>query len=544
MRMNIFRYIILTSILIIGVNATAQTYQWLEDKSEVTLSVELNKTKLAIEDNQSRMHGGGPMRIALLYPLELSLDTVGIRQKTGSEDLQIKKFTIGAIGSYGIIVRFKDFYIPQGAKLYVYNEINSQYAITYTNKDNPRGGRYPLEVLSGEKIIMEYVAPKDLKENPRFLIDEIGYKYKELNENSYTDSGLLKFNDASNSCMMNINCEEASNWSDQKKGVVRIRVKIGSSFFTSTGVLVNNTNKDRAPYILSAHHCFYEGVKKADMSTAEFWFNYEFPACDNETREPVANILTGADFLVDIPLDGGSDGALVKIAKEIPETWNVYFNGWDRSNGSTYFKNGAVIHHPAGDVKKISFYTSQLTSTTWTAGPTAAPDAHWLVHYSDGATAGGSSGSPIYNEQGFVVGTLTGGSSTCSSLVDPDYFGKLWYHWDKYADTDQHMQPYLDPKNSGVTQLAGMYNDGSGGDSHKQANFYAHFYDNEMTVYSRNNKMSQILVTDLSNRVLFKQRVSEINSYTISSSSSWANGVYILTVKMNNGTTSSIKILK
>jgi hypothetical protein len=67
-------------------------------------------------------------------------------------------------------------------------------------------------------------------------------------------------------------------------------------------------------------------------------------------------------------------------------------------------------------------------------------------------TYGGSSGSPIFNQDGLIVGTLTGGGSYCSTPNSPDYYGKFSYHWDKYA---QKFQTYLDPDTTGTLVLQG-----------------------------------------------------------------------------------------
>jgi hypothetical protein len=76
-----------------------------------------------------------------------------------------------------------------------------------------------------------------------------------------------------------------------------------------------------------------------------------------------------------------------------------------------------------------------------------------------GVTEGGSSGSPLFNSQGKLIGTLTGGDASCDSiyLTKPDYFGKLWYHWDKTGTVDSlQLRPWLDPQNSGILDMNGL----------------------------------------------------------------------------------------
>src|SRR5690606_34279814 len=125
---------------------------------------------------------------------------------------------------------------------------------------------------------------------------------------------------------------------------------------------------------------------------------------------------------------------------------------------------GASIHHPAGDIKKISTYSSNLVSDTW-GGPAGT---HWRVTWTanasgHGVTEGGSSGSPIFNAAGRIIGTLTGGSSFCNAPSNPDYYGKMSYHWTSNPGDD--LSTYLAP-GSAATTLDGTNQPcgGGGGD--------------------------------------------------------------------------------
>jgi PKD repeat protein len=60
------------------------------------------------------------------------------------------------------------------------------------------------------------------------------------------------------------------------------------------------------------------------------------------------------------------------------------------------------------------------------------------------------------NSQGYIVGTLTGGSSFCNALSSPDQYGKMSYHWTSNGTaSNRQLKPWLDPTNSGVLTLAG-----------------------------------------------------------------------------------------
>ena len=94
---------------------------------------------------------------------------------------------------------------------------------------------------------------------------------------------------------------------------------------------------------------------------------------------------------------------------------------------------------------------------------------HWSVVWvattnGHGVTEGGSSGSPIFNSTGLIIGTLTGGLSACSAGEagtgtgpdEYDIYGKFFKHWDANGSTsDKQLKPWLDPAGSNPTTLSG-----------------------------------------------------------------------------------------
>ena len=86
---------------------------------------------------------------------------------------------------------------------------------------------------------------------------------------------------------------------------------------------------------------------------------------------------------------------------------------------------------------KISTYGKYPTeSATWRnrdTWQTGAKNAHWNVIYDatpngHGVTEGGSSGSPLFNSNGLIIGTLSGGNSSCEDPEGINLYGKLSFH--------------------------------------------------------------------------------------------------------------------
>lgn len=438
-------------------------------KQAVQVPVDFSVEDLKVVDAW-RVSQGAPMRVAKSIPVAFDLNrdaewiTLPDGRKIGQLHLQAK-------GAIALILYYSDFYIPQGAQLYIYNADKTQVLGAYTERTHPQNGVFATQPVAGDELVLEYV-PAPSGEKPLVKISEIGYGYNHLS----IAGGIDKAPGAgsSKSCEVNVNCEEGADWQIQKKGVVQMLQYIDKATYICTGALVNNTAKDKKPYILSAFHCSQnmDGTAEAtdkDLLKWIFIFHEERPGCDNESEPKQLPALIGCTRKVAIPIEEGSDGLLLLLTDAIPATYDVFFNGWDRTN--TPSLSGVGLHHPAGDYMKISTYGNYPTeSVTWNnsdVGATGAVNAHWNVTFDatpngHGVTEGGSSGSPLFNSNGLIIGTLSGGNSSCDLPEGLNLYGKLYYHWNKYDQTDssRYMACWLDSLNTGVTSLAGMTQSG------------------------------------------------------------------------------------
>ncbi len=368
---------------------------------------------------------------------------------------KIWKLAIKSSKAEALTLYFENFEIPDGAELFLYNEQKNQILGAYTSSNNNERKLFATELIKGDLVILEYYLPKGVTQKDPFTINEVGYIYRDTE----FDTGSLKAFGDSENCEVNINCVEGESWQQQKKGVARILVKKGDKLSWCTGSLVNNTSIDLQPLFLTANHCG-SGASADDYANWIFYFNYESENCENPVSEPASNSILGASLKASGSTNGGSDFKLLLLNQEVPEDWNPYYNGWDRSMVAS--SSGVGIHHPFGDIKKISTYTSPLVSSVYD-GSSENPDGmFWRVNWSEttnghGVTEGGSSGSPIFNTEGLIVGTLTGGTASCTNTSSPDYYGKISYSWESNGNEDvDQLKPFLDPGNRGHVKLAGV----------------------------------------------------------------------------------------
>jgi len=349
-------------------------------------------------------------------------------------------------------VYYDNFYLPEGGRLFLYNQSRTQVIGAFTKENNPESGLFATEFIQGEEVTLEYHEAAGMTEKAAISISEVAYAYKDI---EFVYDGLNR--GGAWPCMINVVCEEGDGWEDQIRGVARMSIKIGFYYYWCSGSLINNTSHNRIPYFLSAEHCG-EGASTADRNQWVFYFNYQATTCGG-TWGSSSNSVTGCQLKAKDPVSGfdGADWDLMQLNTTPPVSYNVFYNGWNRENVPG--QHGVGIHHPAGDIKKISTYSNPLVSSTWWNGTAS----HWRVTWSPtvgglSITQGGSSGSPIFDQDGHIMGDLSGGyeSNSCSN-PSPSWYGKVWWAWDQDGNTSStRLKDWLDPTNTGETKIPGL----------------------------------------------------------------------------------------
>lgn len=436
---------------------------------------------------------------AYAISVEADIDTENSgKWQTLSDGSKIWRLSIKIDGAKALGLYYDAFRLPSDGELFIYNHDKSQVIGGFTNLNNHESGVFANELIIGEFLTLEY--HQKSSGTPIIHINEIAYCFRGV-DNLYEQRD---FGDSDN-CQVNPECSEGDNWRDIIRSACRISVKTGNTYGWCSGAMINNTAQDCKPYILTADHCGYGQNQNAYASTQDlnqwvFYFNFESGQCENPQSSPGTNAsMVGASLLAHSNENGSinntSDFFLVELNNVIPNEYGAYAAGWDRTN--TASSSGVSIHHPSGDIKKISTYTQNLTTSGWNGNGST----HWRVRWSatengHGVTEGGSSGSPIFNSNGQIIGDLSGGSSFCTFTNGRDLYGKLSYSWSPNgASNNEMLKPWLDPTNSGVTTL-----DGKACGKTIFSNFYG-AYENVVTggnnqyYYSGTNNASEYLWT-------------------------------------------------
>lgn len=405
-----------------------------------------------------------PMTAGEVIAVNYNLIKEGVRTLL-TDGTVVYRMKIRGRNAKSLYLFFSQFDIPKGAKLYIYNPDKSIVLGAYTAETNPSGGEFAVEPVLGEELILEYEAPQDL-ELPRIVVDGVGYLYYRYEAHAiYQKAGE---DEERTGCQEEANCELGKDWDDQKNSIVQILIKKDGMISLCSGTLLNNTNKDFKPYIITAGHCaaYKEGeydFKESDLNRWVFTFHYIKPSCSRSTIGSIeAKSLVGCRKRVYLPMDKYSDGMLLELNEQIPLDYRVYYSGWDRR--ASIPKSGVSLHHPMGDAMKISVFDKTPEVGKWDGYNKGTDNAHLIMSFTHGETEGGSSGGGLFDATSKkLVATLTGGEETVKCLsTSRSWYGRLSYHWNYFIGqgNDKRMDIYLDPKTQGNAEvLEGTYRD-------------------------------------------------------------------------------------
>jgi subtilisin-like proprotein convertase family protein len=392
----------------------------------------IDMARLIREDSLNQNTKDIPWRFGENMEVDYSPKNSG-RWDTLSDNSRLWRLAVQSEGALTINLTFDQFKLPVGATMFIYNSDHTEVIGSFTAENNQETGMFAATLVPGDKMTVEYNEPLNLPEPGSFRLMRVTHGYKDA-------FAAMRAFGSSGSCEVNVNCPDGATWQTTKRSVVML--VSGSSGFCS-GALINNTGNNQTPYILTANHCY------SDPSTWIFWFNWESPTCANPASSPTYQSVSGATLKAK---RDNSDFCLVQIngTNPLASITNPVFAGWDRS--ANIPMGGIGIHHPAGDIKKISFDDDILEATSYAlATGTNALRADWDRI---GVTEGGSSGSPLFDPNHHIVGQLYGGPSSCSSTGanTSDFYGRFFASWTGTSATDR-LSDWLDPTNTGVSFL-------------------------------------------------------------------------------------------
>lgn len=339
-------------------------------------------------------------------------------------------------------IHFTDVSLPSNAALYVYSEKGRAFG-PYTAAD----GEFWSHTIFGSQAYVQLrffgePSESDL-ENLRFNIADIGHlgaKFllpliQEPEIRGDVIDRTEEFCDFNADCVVNVNCQSASAVNTARDAIGHMQWVSGAWIYICTGGLIADTDTStQIPYFLTANHCI---SKSRAAGSLEVFFFFDVN-CGGSCYDPDGVVPSTLGSSI-VATSKDSDVTLLQLDEPAPS--GAAFMGWN--NSPVAFTDGYNMYrisHPGGAPQAYSQSDVEANPAV-----TCSSLAQGNFIYSTdqvGATEGGSSGSPIVNSSGEIVGQLYG---VCGTNIDDVCDAVNNYTIDgAFAVSYTLLAPYLD----------------------------------------------------------------------------------------------------
>lgn len=427
-----------------GQKGAGDISSYLKDVERLTLPP-VNNDSLQIA-SLTGQKTGKPLQFALAFNVDVTPENYGNWEflKNGNAVWRLRIFSKGA---RSLNLGFSEFVLPEGAEFRLYDPEKKETLGPFLPADNETHQQFWTPMAPGEEMVLELNLPAARRNRLKLRLNKINHDF-------------LGFQQVlSGSCNLDVVCGAEDQWSiaDQYRDIIQ---SVGAysldGTILCTGFLVNNTRQDCRPYFVSANHC---GINPGNAQSMVVYWNYQNSQCrqpnSSSSGQPGNGSLmtfnTGAVYKAGY---AASDFALVELDDPVNPAAGAFFAGWDAGN-ETPTDTLICIHHPNNEEKRISFSFADAFAGIWGDDQPHPGGNHLIIPQWDiGTTEGGSSGAPLFNKTGRFVGQLHGGLAACGNQ-GYDSFGWLYYSWQGGNTPSSALKPWLDPDNTGISELAG-----------------------------------------------------------------------------------------
>ncbi len=379
-------------------------------------------------------------------------------QETGTAS-PIWVMKIRSAGAPSLSFVFRDVYLPKKAEMYLFAPTGFM-VMGPIRAEHIHGGVYASDLIYGEEVVLAVRMQSNESATFRLRMDKVIHGYAGRGSRDYGDAAA---------CNIDVNCAPFGNGWELERDAVGLIIYGGNEL--CSGSLINNACESLVPLFLTALHCI-DGIdgtnKDQEISQAEqnelsnwtFRFNYDspdplagLPPGGNNCRglEPTSWLTySGAQYRAGW---SNMDFALIELNGSLLGQSSLALAGWDRRN--IFPESSTSIHHPRGDVKKISHDDDPAIS--WSQTNPALPD-YYEVIFDAGIAESGSSGSPFFNPEHLIIGQQLSVDPflNCSSTFNTVYFPRLFHSWTGGGTSDSRLSDWLDPNGTGVEQVPGV----------------------------------------------------------------------------------------
>ncbi len=342
-------------------------------------------------------------------------------------------------------LRFSEVSLPKGVELHVYNDHGQAFG-PYTGRGPGGAGDFWSHTVIGSRVIVQLAYrgadPAGAAAASEFRIAEVGHLTERfalglLGGGGGAGDAFCSFNEP---CVQNAECSAIPGAIQYaQEAVAQILFQSGGFLFICSGGLLTDTDAgSQIPYFLTANHCISKNNEAASM---EAFFQFTTP-CGDPCYDPDGVVPSTLGSSIKAK-NRTSDFTLLQLSQPAPN--GSSFLGWDPVavaflDGTPLFR----ISHPSGAPQAYSEHVVDVDRPTCGGWPRGG----W-IYSSDtfGATEGGSSGSPVLDASGEVVGQLSGAcgfnvNDPCDAAANATVDGA-------FANYFSQVETFLDPDGGG-----------------------------------------------------------------------------------------------
>jgi hypothetical protein len=314
---------------------------------------------------------------------------------------RVAVFSVKSPEAAALRVEIKVIHMPKGTELRFYNPTNPEEVYGPCLIDQIRGqmvdDSFWSPVIEGNSIAIEIFLPKGLDcDDLSIAIPQVSHLWSSiLNPRGYKDLSDIG---TSGYCNIDVACTD---WvgSYAERSVAKMLFTEEWDTYLCTGTTLNDLDPTtQIPYFITSRHCISTQAAASNLIT--YW-NFQKSGCYGPNPNMVTQLTGGAKLLS----TGSSTTAPVDYGSEV-----------------------VGIHHPMGDLKKISFGTAQGFWDCTSGDPFdcyLGDGGYIAIRWYSGVTESGSSGSALFDDQGHVIGTFKGGSASCQEPYLLNFYGRF-----------------------------------------------------------------------------------------------------------------------
>jgi V8-like Glu-specific endopeptidase len=398
------------------------------------LMVTLSSAEKALAEPQAE----GRYRVGVSKNVGVNLDPALKTVPFGVRELRADRGVLwsGVVRSPGasaIRLYFSPFDLPEGAELYVYGPERQAFG-PYTGRGPVDDGEVWTNTVWGEEARLQLRLPTGVT-GARLILAAVGYMGKSF-PRALAD--LATFCPNNENCVVNAACANIPNPIQlAKDAVADMLFASGGYYYLCTGGLVADSDPtSTVPYFLTANHCI---SKRGEASSLETYFDYETTCNSPDCTAPFDQSPRDYDTLGAVikSTNRTGDYTLLQLSS-LPDTSDgvEHYLGWNstavaNTDGAHLYR----ISHPGGSPQAYSEHLVDVAKPTCSSWPRG----NWIYSRDViGATEGGSSGSPVLNANGEIVGQLSGAcgfnvNDPCDSANNATVDGAFANYFDQVA---------------------------------------------------------------------------------------------------------------